>query len=322
MKNQQNKTIATSRLHLLALATIAGILLTSPRASAAVSVWDGTGADNNWTTPANWTTDALPANNGTADIRLPYNLSGTSSTSKYTINVDAPQSIHSVLFQNTGGDTNAYTLSGSKITITGTANNAAINLQKSGVTATINCDIDFSQATRQNITTTLNDILQFGGTVTASGAASLLYNGSNNSQTVEILGAGSLNVTNFTLQNTTPSGSSTAVVTLKLDHSTSLVDTMTLNLLDSSVVPTQTVGVNLAFSGNEVISALTINGATKAFGTYGAIGSGAQFTDSHFTGTGFLQVVPEPSTFAMALGGFGILISLQRLRRGAKRGQA
>ena len=58
-----------------------------------------------------------------------------------------------------------------------------------------------------------------------------------------------------------------------------------------------TASVNLSFSGSPtMITALTIDGAPKAPGTWGGVGSGAQHEDAHFTGTGMLNVTTGPST--------------------------
>ncbi|MDZ4659316.1 MAG: GH25 family lysozyme [Bythopirellula sp.] len=48
--------------------------------------------------------------------------------------------------------------------------------------------------------------------------------------------------------------------------------------------------LNLNFGGSDVIDSLFIDGAAQAIGTWGAIGSAAQFTSPLITGTGLLQV--------------------------------
>lgn len=47
---------------------------------------------------------------------------------------------------------------------------------------------------------------------------------------------------------------------------------------------------DLDFVGSDDIGALFLSGASQAMGTYGAIGSGAMFQSSYFTGTGILNV--------------------------------
>lgn len=65
--------------------------------------------------------------------------------------------------------------------------------------------------------------------------------------------------------------------------------------------------LNLGFAGTDVIDSLFIDGVSQAVGTWGAIGSGADFTSPLFTGTGLLQVstfIPPPSPADFNLDGF------------------
>ncbi|MGN6644593.1 MAG: hypothetical protein ACTHKU_16510, partial [Verrucomicrobiota bacterium] len=52
--------------------------------------------------------------------------------------------------------------------------------------------------------------------------------------------------------------------------------------------------VNLVYSGTRSIPSLKIGSSTMAYGVYGAIGSGAQFENSHITGTGTITVALPP----------------------------
>ena len=54
---------------------------------ALAQTWNGSGADSNWTTDANWTNPATaPVNNGTADVHF-------AGTNKLTPIVDTPYSV-------------------------------------------------------------------------------------------------------------------------------------------------------------------------------------------------------------------------------------
>ena len=74
--------------------------------------------------------------------------------------------------------------------------------------------------------------------------------------------------------------------------------------------------VNLLGTGvQDTIPMLVINGVTEPNGTYGALGSGATFTNiADFTGTGELLVapVPEPSSWVAMIGGAGLLAYARR----------
>ena len=74
--------------------------------------------------------------------------------------------------------------------------------------------------------------------------------------------------------------------------------------------------INLAFVGTDYITSLIYDGTTYDLvgTTFGAIGSGATFEFSNFTGTGYLAVIPEPSVMAFLVLGGGFAIGLRRSR--------
>ncbi len=75
----------------------------------------------------------------------------------------------------------------------------------------------------------------------------------------------------------------------------------------------------LNFSGTDTIGSLTIGGTAQDIGTYGAVGSGATFQSSFFSGAGILNVtiaaIPEPSTYAALAGTFVLTGAVLRRRR-------
>ncbi len=101
----------------------------------------------------------------------------------------------------------------------------------------------------------------------------------------------------------------------------------TLSFQNASIADTANVSIasgaffDLDHSDTDTIGSLTIAGIARAIGTYGAIGSGADFQSSTFTGNGLLNVtvggtaIPEPSTAALLLGGSALFLVTSRRRR-------
>lgn len=100
--------------------------------------------------------------------------------------------------------------------------------------------------------------------------------------------------------------------TLTLDVTQALSSTASLILNANSVV-------NLDFTGgNTIVSGISLDGGSTILtdiGTYGAIGSGATYEFSQFSGTGFIAI-PEPSSYGLLLGGLSVLCLLSRKRMG------
>lgn len=104
------------------------------------------------------------------------------------------------------------------------------------------------------------------------------------------------------------------------------IQTGVLNAIDDLATLTLTGGagagaadggfVTLEAGVNEAVGGLVLGGAVQGLGTYGSTSSLADFkSDEFFAGTGIVTVVPEPGAMSMLLGGFGALLSFQRLRR-------
>ncbi|MET0262980.1 MAG: PEP-CTERM sorting domain-containing protein [Rariglobus sp.] len=87
-------------------------------------------------------------------------------------------------------------------------------------------------------------------------------------------------------------------------------------ILENSLTPGS---IALSFTGTDLIGGISFDNGTTwaAAGTWGAVGSGAMFEHSVFTGTGWLEVsaIPEPSTFALLMGGCAFLsVACRRVR--------
>ena len=73
-------------------------------------------------------------------------------------------------------------------------------------------------------------------------------------------------------------------------RSAALGDTANLHLSDVLEVG----AVRLDFSGTDIVGTLQIGDSVHRCGTWGAVGSGAMFTDAVFSGSGVLQLADEP----------------------------
>jgi autotransporter-associated beta strand protein len=91
-------------------------------------------------------------------------------------------------------------------------------------------------------------------------------------------------------------------------------------ILDTAFIQLEQYGlfngkVSLFDGVNETVGALFFGETAMPAGTYGAVGSAAEFQDdSLFGGTGILTVVPEPGSAALLLGGFGMMLMGRRRR--------
>lgn len=86
------RDVASRNLRALALT----LAVTGLPAAGLAQLWDGGGTNDNWTTANNWNPNAVPANNGTANI-------GFRGTVRLTPLVNTPQSILSLTFVSPAG---------------------------------------------------------------------------------------------------------------------------------------------------------------------------------------------------------------------------
>jgi len=101
--------------------------------------------------------------------------------------------------------------------------------------------------------------------------------------------------------------------------------TMTLGTTNDYIDDTATLylasgllagSIILNYTGADNIARLSFDGGTTfaASGTWGAVGSGAEYESSLFTGAGYIDVVPEPSSIALILLGSMASIALMKNR--------
>jgi fibronectin-binding autotransporter adhesin len=85
------------------------VFMVASGASAATWTWDGGGADNNWTTAANWNPNSVPDSLNTTDLFF-------AGSTRLAPVVDLPWTIDSLTFSASAGN---FTLSGSALTLNG-----------------------------------------------------------------------------------------------------------------------------------------------------------------------------------------------------------
>ncbi len=199
-----------------AVCLVIGIYGTSPAASY---IWNGGGADANWSTAANWSGGVAPANNGTAAVVFV-------GTTRLAPNVDAAWDISSLTFSNTAG---AFVLQGNVLNIRagGVTNNSA-NSQIISNAITVYTNETWNAAANNltfagNVTTTGNNLLTFTGAsnsivtgvvsgtgrLTKAGAGTVFLSGANTYSGLTTVSAGALN-----LQNNSALGGSAGTTTV------------------------------------------------------------------------------------------------------------
>ncbi len=168
----------------LPLACAAAAMLASPSVHAG-QIWDGSGGDNNWSTTANWDGDVLPT--------FTNAITFTGNTRNGAVNnLTADTIIGGINLTNNGasGQTNAFTLSGARITLGGDITTTA-NTTGSTITDTISLAMildsnrtiatnPLSSSVQHNLTIS-GIISETGGArgLTKDGAGTLTLTGAN-----------------------------------------------------------------------------------------------------------------------------------------------
>lgn len=191
---------------------------------------------------------------------------------------------------------------GTALTIGGTADNAIFDLNGwSQTVASLASGIGAGAQTLTNSSSTAS-------VFTVNGTATTAYSGAvTGNLSLVKSGSGTLTLSGTT--HTFSGGITVNAGTLGLAGAF-INDTASVSLFTGSTL-------NLNYVGTDSIGALYFNNVLQASGTYGAIGSGAQFETAFITGAGLLSfaAVPEPSTFAALAGASTLACVVFRRRR-------
>ena len=289
----------------IALALATGGLL--PEGSFAQAVnWTGGGTTSNWTDGGNWSSSAQPANGDS--------LSFGGVTKTTSANDITSLSVSGLAFTNDGsaGKTGAFTISGNTLTLGG---NITTTSSSSTLTDTLSLPIALS-ANRQ-ITTGTNHALTLNGAIsgtnfglTKDGAGTLSLGAPNTFTGAVVVNAGSLFMTNASVDNTwasTAVNSGTVLRTFGRDSlggadSTTTVTAATLDLRNFNAARNR----NIVFSGtNQLTLALNQDGTYSIKSM--ALPSSGTLTITSQVNSGSATMTHTLST-PLALNGSGSLI--------------
>ena len=170
--NRQNAIFASGFRVAFALS-----LLTA--ASHAANIWDGGGADGNWSTIANWDNDLLPA--------FPVALTFGSGNQLASNNDQTGVTVNGITFDASAG---AFTLSGNSVLLGGNVTNNSTSLQTLALPLDLTANRTFNAASGNLAVTAGISGASFG--ITKSGTGTLTLSGTNSNTGTTVISAGTL----------------------------------------------------------------------------------------------------------------------------------
>jgi len=255
---------------------------------AAVFTWNGGGSDNNWQTGANWTNSVSPATDGTASLTFSGN---TRTVTTNNITADTVFTAISFVNDNSSGKTNAFTLSGNRLTLGG-------NISSTASSAAITDTMSFPVLLNGTRTATINTLhhLMISGVIGETGGSYGLTKAGSGELT--------LSNTNTYSGKTTLSGGRLNFASLKN------VGEGPSSLGAPTTVANGTIDINgrMTYTGGSTTSDRVFNFVTG--NQFDNSGSGTLTLTGGFTGSGSTPVFRGNGTFVvsglLAIGGGGV----------------
>lgn len=288
MSNYRNFALLTGGWQSLRWLVTAIVMMVAIPLEGAVVNWTGGGADTNWSTVANWSTNpALPAVGDT----VVFATAGTSVT------MDSPRTVASITFSSAGD----FTIGGaSTLTVT----SAAAMTVSGGANFFITCPLALGATQTWTHggtgTVTVSGVVSGAFGLAKAGTGTLVLSGANSYTGTTTISAGTLVVGHATALGTTAGATSvTAGAVLQLDTVTVVGEALTLNgtgiaaggaLIGSGVCGwTGTVALGSASSIGGT-GAGTLNGIVSGANALTKVGSGSWTLSGANTYTGITTV--------------------------------
>lgn len=295
--------------------TAAILLAVIPSSHAAIKLWDGGGADNNWTTGGNW--DGTPPSAGDT---LRFGFVGISALPNPNNDLPVGTSFSSITFVSLA---NPYTLSGNAVQLSGGITNSHTVLQ------TINMDLELTagitiSAANANVAANIviGGVISAGAGsfgITKTGARTLILNAANTYEGGTILQGGTIQLGADDALGSGGLAFAGGVLAANNRSDTlgalTLTANSTLNFVADSTAGTLIFSSASSALGTEMLTIAGWSGAGASGGTDDRIFSTAdpgsaflsqiQFVGydpgAIWLGTGEIVPVPEPTEWALVI---------------------